>query len=121
MNAIIIIVEPARKARGKPWPGVYVATVEGEERPIVTSTTPFLDAARALRARGCDDDVRLIMRWRDSLTDSLTALLGAAASIAVEERSSSAPSLRFVRYRSFPRALGGKTHLAQVANGVREP
>jgi len=115
VTQIVLQVEPSRR------PGVYAATVEGEAKPIVTSTMPFLEAARALRARGFDDDVRLIMRWRGQSTDSLTALLGAAAQIAVEERSSSPPSLRFVRYRSFPPALRGGMHLAQVADSAREP
>jgi hypothetical protein len=101
--AIIILVEPARKPRGQPRPGVYTAMLEGEAAPLATSTTPFLDAARALRGRGYPDDVLLIMRWRGRSVDSLRARLADAAAVGVEERSGF-PSLRLVKYRRFDKA-----------------
>ena len=95
---IIIIVEPATRRDGSAIAGTYFASLEGETQPMVASPTPFLCAARVLLARGFAPEERIAMRWRGDIFDSLAALLGAAAGLAVREGP-----LRFVRYRPLPR------------------
>jgi hypothetical protein len=68
---------------------------------LVISRTPFLSAARALRDRGVSPDTRLVMRWRGSAIDSLSAQLGVAAALAVSE----GPPMHFVRYAQLPKQL----------------
>jgi hypothetical protein len=58
-----------------------------------------LCAARVLLSRGFAPEERIAMRWRGDNFDSLTALLGVAAGLAVDE----GPPMRFVRYRPLPR------------------
>jgi hypothetical protein len=100
MAVHVIVVRPARSA------GRYAATLQGEAWPLVQSRAPFLDAARALLARGFAGDDVLVMRWGDANgVDSLKAQLRTAARFAVQERSASSPSLRFAPYAALPGKL----------------
>ena len=99
-DSIVIFVEPARRANGQIRPGIYAATLEGYREPIVTSSQPFLDAARALLARDYTADARLVMRWKNHAADALSAPLGVAARLAVREEP-----VGFVKFRQFPAAL----------------
>jgi hypothetical protein len=105
MAVHVIIVAPARRSNGVTSPGNYTATLQDEARPIALSRTPFLDAARALLARGFAGDDVLVMRWAGSAVDSLKAQLGVAARFAVQERNASSPSLRFAPYAPLPEKL----------------
>src|ERR1700692_4337493 len=105
MAVHVIIVQPARRANNATSPGNYEATLQGEARALVRcSTTPFLDAARALLLeRGFAADDVLIMRWHDANgMDSLKARLGLAAGLTVQERSSTSPSLPFAPHVALP-------------------
>ena len=59
----------------------------GEEL-VRSSRQPFLDAARTLLAAGVDPATKLVMRHRDTDYDTLTATVGTAAKLTVDERSS---------------------------------
>jgi hypothetical protein len=98
---VVIVVEPARRADGKLAAGLYVATLAGDARPLVKSRAPLLDAARILLARGYAPGATILMRWRGGDVDSLSAPLGVAAALAVDE----GPPMRFVRYRGLPHEL----------------
>jgi hypothetical protein len=65
--------------------GSYEARLDGDDRILCISRTPFFDAARKLAAEGHDCDTTLFLRHADSDTDSLRANLGTAASLTVEE------------------------------------
>jgi hypothetical protein len=60
------------------------------------SRQPFLDSARVLLAEGVPPQTRLTMRHVGSSTDSLTATVGAAAKLTVDE---SRP--RFVKWQAW--------------------
>jgi hypothetical protein len=98
---IVIIVERVPRRDGWASGDRYAACLEGEARPLVISRAPFLAAARVLRDRGVNPDTRLVMRWRGSTVDSLSAQLGVAAALAVNE----GPPMRFVRYAQLPKQL----------------
>lgn len=97
---IVIFVKPARRANGQIRPGIYAARLEGDREPIVTSSQPFLDAARVLLARNCAADACLVMRWENHAADALSAPLVVAARLAVREEP-----VGFVKFRQFPAAL----------------
>jgi hypothetical protein len=52
---------------------------------VASSRTPFCDAARALLAEGVDPSTRIMMRRAGSATDPLTATVGGAAKLIVED------------------------------------
>jgi len=107
MAVRVIIVRPARRANNATSPGNYEATLQGETRAFVrSSTTPFLDAARALLERGSSADDMLIMRWHDADgVDSLKARLGVAARFTVQERNGTSPSIRLAPYAPLPKKI----------------
>jgi hypothetical protein len=74
---IFIIVEPADQ------PGVFAAKIDG--RLICQSRTPFCTSARLLIERGYAPGAILVMRHAGNSTDALTATIGAAARLTVEE------------------------------------
>ena len=74
---IFLIVEPADQ------PGVFAAKIDG--RPICRSRTPFCTSARLLIERGYAPGAILVMRHAGNSTDALTATIGAAARLTVEE------------------------------------
>jgi hypothetical protein len=75
-----IIVTPAPRGAGR-----FEAHLDGDDRVLCRSRTPFLDAARKLLAQGYDPDTTLILRHAGSDTDCLRARLGTVASLTVEE------------------------------------
>ena len=75
-----IVVTPAPC---HPWR--YEARLDGDDRVLCSSTTPFFAAARKLLAEGHDRDLILVMRHAGSDTESLRGPLGAAATLTVEE------------------------------------
>jgi hypothetical protein len=77
---LIVLVAPADGNTG--W---YQARLDGDDRVLCVSRTPFFDAARTLVAAGYSPDTILILRHVGSDTDSLRARLGTAASLTVEE------------------------------------
>ena len=75
-----IIVTPAPRGAGR-----FEARLDGHDRVLCVSRTPFFDAARKLLAQGYDPDDLLMLRHAGSDTDSLRAKLGTAASLTVKE------------------------------------
>src|SRR5262249_11957774 len=73
-----IIVSPAP---GKP--GTFLAHHEGTL--LVESHQPLLDGARRLLAMGADPDEELRMYHRDGSEPALTAPIGVAATLTIEE------------------------------------
>ena len=74
-------------------PGQYEARLDGDDRVLCVSRTPFFSAARKLLAGGHDPSLILVMRHAGSDTESLRATLGAAATLTVEE-TNYGPKLR---------------------------
>jgi hypothetical protein len=64
---------------------MFEGTVDG--RVVVTSHQPFLDAARVLLSGGADPGDKLIMRHEGKDFDALSALVGVAAKLYVNETS----------------------------------
>jgi hypothetical protein len=79
-NTLTLIVTPAPRGAGR-----YQARLEGDDRVLCVSRTPFFSAARKLIAQGYDPDITLIMRHAGSDTHSLSAKLETAAALTVEE------------------------------------
>jgi hypothetical protein len=91
---LVIIVDPVGH-RGR-------FRAQLDERVLVASSrTPFCDAARVLVAEGFDPATRIAMRHAGSATDALTATVGGAAQLTVEE-GDRLPHLR--RWRPSPHA-----------------
>jgi len=88
---IILDVQETEKRRGR-----FYGWIDG--KLVVTSTTPFLSAARVLLAQGLDPATVLQMRHRKTETDSLRGPMGEAAKLAVNETGSRP---RFVKYAAF--------------------
>lgn len=65
-------------------PGRWSALCFDEE--LGRSRTPFLDAARVLKARGIDPDTVLVARHRGSGTVAMRSTIGKAAEMAIHER-----------------------------------
>jgi hypothetical protein len=82
-------------------PGRFSASVDGRE-VVQSSKTPFLDAARVLRAEGVDPGTLLVMRHKGSNVDALKAALGVAAGMAVREDDRG--RLRFTPYAPYSRS-----------------
>ena len=79
-STLSVIVTPIPSGTGR-----YQARLDGDDRVLCVSRTPFFDAARKLVADGHDADITLSLRHAGSDTDSLRARLGTAASLTVEE------------------------------------
>ena len=92
-SKLTIIITPAPSGIGR-----FEARLDGTDRVLCVSRTPFFDAARKLIAEGNNPDTTLVMRHAGSKTDSLRAQLGAAASLSVEE-TDYGPKLR--RWKPF--------------------
>ena len=80
VTSLIIVATPAPRGAGR-----FEARLDGDDRVLRTSRTPFLTAARMLAAQGYDPGITLIFRHAGSDTDSLRAKLGTAASLTVKE------------------------------------
>jgi hypothetical protein len=77
---LTVVVSPAPRSIGR-----YEARLDGDDRVLCVSRTPFFDAARELVAGGYDPNVTLILRHAGSDTASLRATVAAAARLTVEE------------------------------------
>jgi hypothetical protein len=84
-------------------PGRFDATVNGEQL-VVSSRTPFLDAARILVERGYDTNSVLIARHAGSDINCLIAKIGVAAALTVAEGERDAP--RFRSWKAMPSREG---------------
>jgi hypothetical protein len=110
-SPLTLIITPALRS-----PGRYQARLDGGDRVLCVSRTPFFDAARKLVAGGYDPNLTLILCHAGSDTESLRAELGTAASLTVEE-TEYGPKLRrwkpistlAVAPRIAPRALAATT------------
>ena len=91
--ALTIVLSPAPSGIGR-----FEARLDGDDRVLCVSRTPFFDVARELLADGYDPDTTLIMRHAGSGTNSLRAKLGTAASLTIEE-TDYGPKLR--RWKPF--------------------
>jgi hypothetical protein len=89
-----IILSPAPSSIGR-----YEARLDGDDRVLCVSRTPFFDAARALAARGYDASVALALRHAGSDANCLRAKLGTAALLTVE-KTAYGPKLR--RWKPIP-------------------
>jgi hypothetical protein len=76
--SLIVVVTPACAGR-------FEARLDGHDRVLCVSRTPFFDAARELLAQGYDRNHLVMLRHAGSDTDSLRAELGRAASLTVKE------------------------------------
>lgn len=100
MNATItkvvtIIVAPtARRA------GHFEARLDGGCLLVRASRQPFLDAARKLIDLGLDPAAMMTMRRVGSQIDCLTASIGVAAKLTVDEHNGT----RFAKWKALPRS-----------------
>jgi hypothetical protein len=78
--SLIVVATPAPRGAGR-----YQARLDGDDRILCISRTPFLTAARKLVAQGYDPGITLTLRHAGSDTDSLRAKLGTAASLTIKE------------------------------------
>jgi hypothetical protein len=93
-DKITIIVTPTTRHTSR-----YVVRLDGDERVLCKSITPFFDAARKLTNDGCDPSITLVMRHASSDTECLRAPLATAAALSVEE-TPYGPRLR--RWKAIP-------------------
>lgn len=93
MEPITITAAPAERGR-------YHASVEG--RYLVTSRSPFLDAARVLAAQGLDPVTQIALVHAGSDRITMRSTVGIAAGLVIEEGE----RLALRRYRP-PSAVGG--------------
>ena len=68
--SLIVVATPAPRGAGR-----FEARLDGHDRVLCVSRTPFFDAARELIAQGYDPDATLILRHAGSETDCLRARL----------------------------------------------
>jgi hypothetical protein len=91
--ALTIVLSPAPSGNSR-----FEARLQSDDRILCVSRTPFFDSARRLAAEGYDPNTNLIQRHAGSDTDSISAQIGAAASLTVEE-TAYGPKLR--RWKPF--------------------
>lgn len=96
-KVITIIVTPTARR-----PGRYEARLDDGRVLVSASTQPFLDAARKLIDIGLDPAALLAMRWLGSEIDCLTARIGVAAKLTVDEHNGT----RFAKWKALPRSAG---------------
>jgi hypothetical protein len=90
--ALVIVVSTVRA------PGRFEARLAGTDNLLVASSRqPLVDAARVLIAHGHDPGAAVVMKHRGSDTVALSARLGIAAGLAVDE----AGRPRFTRWMPF--------------------
>src|SRR6266567_9218716 len=92
----LVIVPEKRNPANPPRHYRFEARLEGDDHILCVSHQPFVDAARVLVAEGYDPTETLTMRHVGSTTIALTATLGAAAKLKVEEGANGGP--RFVQH-----------------------
>jgi hypothetical protein len=76
--SLLIIVSACR-------PRAHLFEARLADRVLCVSRRPLLDAARILLAEGCDPAVTIVMRHAGSEVYALSARLGAAAKLTVDE------------------------------------
>jgi hypothetical protein len=91
---LVIVVDPVGH-RGR-----FQARFNGRV-VVASSRTPFCDAARALLAEGVHPATQIVMRHVGSATDALTATVGVAAKLTVEDGDRSP---RFRKWRPLLKA-----------------
>jgi hypothetical protein len=79
-NKLTITATPTSRHAGH-----YVARLDGDDRVLCVSRTPYFDAARKLATEGYNPNITLVMRHAGSRTECLRASLGAASAQTVEE------------------------------------
>ncbi len=110
--SLILIVTPDPER-----PGYFTARLAGDDRVLARSRTPFFDGARTLLAEGFDPATRLTMMHAGSTIESLSATIGTAARLTVEE-SAHGPVLR--RFRMAPQSAVEATRMRScVPAGAR--
>lgn len=87
-----IILHPAFNRRSERLHGQFVATLDG--RRLCISHEPLLAASRILLAAGVDPADAIAMRHQGAAFDALTATIGAAARLTVEEGEKVGPRSR---------------------------
>ena len=92
----LVIIPEKRDPANPPRHYRFEARLEGNACILCVSHQPFVDAARVLVDEGYDPTEILTMRHVGSETIALTARLGAAAKLMVEEGPSDGP--RFVQH-----------------------
>ncbi len=80
LTSLTVVITPAPRGAGR-----FEVRLDGDDRLLCVSRTPFFDAARELVAAGYDPNILLILRYSGSEVDCLRARLGMAASLSVEE------------------------------------
>jgi hypothetical protein len=80
VTALIVIASPAPLGAGR-----FEVRLDGHDRVVCVSRTPFFDAARRLLAQGYHPNTLLMLRHAGSDTDSLRDKLGTASSLTVKE------------------------------------
>ncbi len=96
MKLTIVVTPEKRDPANPPRHYRFEARLEGNDRILCVSHQPFVDAARVLVDQGYDPTEILEMRHEGSPTIALTAQLGAAAKVIVEENANGGP--RFVQH-----------------------
>lgn len=96
---IVVVVTPAMRADATRSPDGYEGRLKDSDAVLARTREPFLDAARALLASGCDPSAMLIMRHGGSDADCLRATIRVAAGLTVGEDQERGP--RFKRWKPF--------------------
>jgi hypothetical protein len=89
-----IVAAECPPAPNRQWAGLFEARLG--DRLLCMSRQPFLTAARVLVSEGHDPDSVLVMRHTGSNADALSAKLGVAARLTVNETKPA-----FERWKSF--------------------
>jgi hypothetical protein len=101
-QVIEIVIAKGKRSNGTPHPFLFDCWFENSARLLCTSRQPFLDAARALLALGCQPNAILVMRHAGSSVEALRASLQVAARLTVDECNGT----RFARWKSFSNSVG---------------
>jgi hypothetical protein len=88
----MIVLEIQEKNRS----GKFDGWIDGE-KIISAAYAPFFSCARRLMSRGVDPGTILLMRHKETGTDSLRAPVGAAAKLGVGDNRSGTPIFRAYR------------------------
>ncbi len=78
--SLTVVTIPVPRSAGR-----FEARLDGDDRLLCISRTPFFDAARELLVDGYDPNLLLILRHSGADVDCLRASLATAASLSVEE------------------------------------
>jgi hypothetical protein len=101
-QVIEIVIAKGKRSNGTPRPFLFDCWLENSEQFLCTSRQPFLDAARALIALGCQPNAILVMRHSGSSVEAIRASLQVAARLTVDECNGT----RFARWKAFSNSVG---------------